>query len=94
MMNAVDKLKQRSQGADFIAQVVHYIYDTYCVRHQTKTFLTHQVHQSSRNNHCLDSGEAREGETVTKVLHVIQDALSKGTLRPPDRVKAETKGWM
>lgn len=90
MMNAVDKLKQRSQGADFIAQVVHYIYDTYCVRHEAMGLLTHQAHQSSRNSHRLDSG----GETVTKVLHVIQDALSKGTLRPPDRVKAETKGWM
>ena len=73
MMNAVDKLKQRSRGAGFVANIIHHIYDTYCV-HQTKGVLKH--HQSSRSRH-KDGGEG-DSETVIHVLHVIHDALSKG----------------
>jgi hypothetical protein len=72
MMNAVDNLSLRSQGAKFISQIVHQIHTNFCI---PQARLSHTQDLDSRFGQ--KSEASQEGsEVLVGILRMIQRALA------------------
>jgi hypothetical protein len=72
MMNAVDNLRLRSQGAEFVSQIVHHIDANFCAP-QARLSLTQ--HLNSRFGQKSETSQ-EESELLAGILRMIQRALS------------------